>query len=117
MHTASLTWDEQERIAYITNDPKAAILGELVDRMAVEVPELFSVVEGHVDEAHAAYPDEDFADAVIADLQGLAERLGGDNRADLLRITDSLSEIVREQFLSTNHGREELSKIRMILGT
>jgi hypothetical protein len=115
MHTASLTWEEQERFAYFGNDPKAAILGELADRSSAE--DLFSGIESHVDEAHAAYPAEDFAHEVIADLRGFAKRLRGQNRTDLLAIMCALVELQSQQFLSTDHGREELSKIRMILGT
>ena len=115
MHTASLTWEEQERFAYFSNKPEAAILGELADRSSAE--DLFSGIESHVDEAHAAYPAEDFAHEVIADLQGFAKRLRGENRADLLAIVNALAELQHQTFLSTDHGREELSEIRMILGT
>lgn len=115
MNTTSLTREEQERFAYFGNDPKAAILGELADRSNAE--DLFSGIESYVDEAHAAYPEEDFAGDVISDLQTFAKRLRGENRADLLAIANTLTELQHQQFLSTDHGREELSKIRMILGT
>lgn len=104
----TLTPAERERHAYASGLPFAEVFGQLADLS--EADENRKGIDAHLDEARAQFPNEDFLCSVLDDLQGMAKRLRGDNRADLQRIIEALTEIQDSVARDSEYGVDELRK-------
>jgi len=110
LNASNLTAAEVFRI----NGALPVELQETLLRKAEQLDEARACV-AHVQEAAGQYPDEDFLQDAISDLQTLAKRMRGDNRADLLALVEKLETIQTDAHNSTSYGLDELSKAESIL--
>lgn len=68
-------------------------------------------------EAKAQFPNEDFAQDIISELQFIAKRLRGNNREELLDTIRNLEKLQSEIARESEYGHRELASALAILET
>ena len=67
-------------------------------------------IECNIAETATQFPDEDFLQDIISDLQTLAKRIRGDNKSDLLAIIDNIENLQLSTHNEAEYGRSELKQ-------
>lgn len=107
----NLTVDEYERVAYASGNPLPQPLVDLA-AMGETLAELDTLGD-----IQAGYPEDDFLDAPINDLEYLIESTHKNNKLlpSLRVILEALREKQDECRKNVEYGREEISKLEAIL--
>lgn len=92
-----------------------------VDRIEslIEIaPKACEAVKGiaHLDEARASFPGEDFMENLAELIRDVHKRVKGDNKIQLGYALELVENIRSEVSNSADYGRDELRKLRAILG-
>ena len=64
----------------------------------------------YVEDAKSYFPQHDFLDRIIDDLQDLKKRLRGDNKETLDNILDKIDQLVTNTIQATEEGLDNLNK-------
>jgi hypothetical protein len=107
-----LTLDEQERNAYLAGTPLPEALLDLAD-----AGETFMEIQS-VGDIQAGFPQEDFLDDVVLDLDCIIEQMHGNNKAlpALKELSEKLRIVRDTTTLSATYGIVELKKLAKQLG-
>jgi hypothetical protein len=108
-----LSYAERERLAYVVGRSDAPLLAELADYEARNENNEDAIAQ--LADLSALFPDEDFAQEVIRDLQVIAKRLRGDNRTDLLQAIEALGSLQTEIGNAAGEGVHLAAKIEKTL--
>src|SRR4030066_1348961 len=84
-----------------------AMIERLIDDS--EALKTVSDAQDHLNEAENALVSEDFLSDVISDLEAIAKRLRGDNRADLLGIAQKLQDLELSTGRAMEYAKSELA--------
>jgi hypothetical protein len=74
MHIDSLPYEDRERFAFVSLDPRADLFGKLADAEDLQ-NDILDDVSSHINEALAQVPEEDFMDDILDSLQALLKTM------------------------------------------
>ena len=107
----------------LTNREAYSQYGKLTDERMEALFEVESAIDNlsggecYVQEAIAQFPDEDFLEVVIENLQATYKKLRGDNKENLKEVIESLEDLQISQARATEYAVEELNKLTKLLET
>jgi len=105
----------------LTNREAYSQYGKLTDERMEALFEVESAIdklsdgEWCVKEALAQFPDEDFLEVTIKNLQATYKKLRGDNKENLKEVIESLEKLQLSQARATEYATEELDKLATLL--
>jgi hypothetical protein len=102
-----------EELFRLTGTLTAARIETLLD-MGAKADRLSSCADCLV-EARSQYPDEDFLQAVISDIQYLASKIRGGNKDFANQCADKLLQIQQEIAQNGEYGTEQLNKALRVI--
>ena len=82
---------------------------------AIVMGENVPSIKAHIDEACAMFPDEDFTAEIIIEMRGLAKRIRGENRAEMLQLIEKLEAKNEEVWQAAEYGVDELKKALKVI--
>lgn len=102
-----------EEVFRMTGTLPAERIEALLDHSA-QLKQLTNI-DGHIDDAMAQFPAEDFLSDLKQEMYELAKRLRGDNKEALTNLCAMLDDRLQTQFYATEYGTNELFKANKIL--
>lgn len=108
-----MTPAEQERAAYLRNDPQQSLYTRYAD--AHRMINAVSSVDNDLMEAQGCFIHEDFLNSELRSLRSLLMRVRGDNKTSLAGLIDNIEFAVQQQAGTSEHGNELINTVRGVL--